>query len=304
MLYLQLLRGLGFDARPSMARIRLRAGTVPQGLFIGYVHLTSIVTLPDGSRWSSDVGFGGDGPTAPLRLVDVDDAVGLQNLGAQRVRIARRVFREGLEQGYDDSGETHVTNGGTQDPAAGADTYGAKMPPRHPGVTLEPGMEGREAWFYQYRNGEVGKWLSYYAFSGEPADEPRELELVNDYTSADPNSFQRSVVLAVKFIVSEAGVKAAGVKNLAESVEGAAPWVIHRGEEKGSGGDGLIAGKIMLVDGVVKRNLGGRTEVLRFCKTESERIQALREFFGIELTDEQKEGIRGFKTELRNMDDI
>lgn len=55
----------------------------------------------------------------------------------------------------------------------------------------------------------------------------------------------------------------------------------------------------MLVDGVVKRNLGGRTEIVRVCGTEAERIQALDEFFGITLTEAEKGGIRGRAVELR-----
>ncbi|KAF2156962.1 cysteine proteinase, partial [Myriangium duriaei CBS 260.36] len=224
-LYLNLLRAVGFNAYPSMARIRLRRGPVPEGRFVGYVHLTIIVTLADGTKWSSDVGFGGDGATAPLLLSE--DARPVPNLGAQEVRLVRRTTQ---------------------------------------GVMLGKGLEGEKAWFYQYRNGEEGRWNTYYAFSGEPADEARELDEVNHWTSTAEGSFQRGTVLVVKFILTA---------------------------------DGLIAGKIMLADGVVKRNLGGKTEVLRVCRTEEERVLALKEFFGIELTDEQRDGIKGFATELK-----
>lgn len=59
-----------------------------------------------------------------------------------------------------------------------------------------------------------------------------------------------------------------------------------------------IYGKRMLVDGVVKENLGGKTKILKECKTEVERVEALQEYFGIELTDDEKEAISGYKTEL------
>lgn len=65
--------------------------------------------------------------------------------------------------------------------------------------------------------------------------------------------------------------------------------------EDGSGG---IGGKVMLIDGEVKRNLGGRTEVVKVCESEGERVKALREYFGILLTEEEVKGIAGRLTEL------
>lgn len=54
----------------------------------------------------------------------------------------------------------------------------------------------------------------------------------------------------------------------------------------------------MLVNGEVKMNTGGKTQVVKVCKTEAERVEALREYFGIELTEEEREGIRGTCTDL------
>jgi hypothetical protein len=59
-----------------------------------------------------------------------------------------------------------------------------------------------------------------------------------------------------------------------------------------------IVGKIMLVNGEVKRNLGGKTESVQVFTTEDERIQGLKEHFGITLIEEEIEGIRGRNVEL------
>lgn len=59
-----------------------------------------------------------------------------------------------------------------------------------------------------------------------------------------------------------------------------------------------IGGKIMLADGVVKRNLGGKTDIVKICRTEEERLQALREYFGITLSEDEQQGIKGFETAL------
>ena len=61
---------------------------------------------------------------------------------------------------------------------------------------------------------------------------------------------------------------------------------------------GEVYGKVMLVNGLVKENHGGKTFVSRTCGTEGERVEALREYFGIELTREEKEGIRGRRAAL------
>lgn len=50
------------------------------------IHIVSIVTFPDGSKYHDDVSFGGDGPTMAMPLVD---GIVHQNMGAQQVRLVR-----------------------------------------------------------------------------------------------------------------------------------------------------------------------------------------------------------------------
>lgn len=59
-----------------------------------------------------------------------------------------------------------------------------------------------------------------------------------------------------------------------------------------------IVGKVMLIDGEVKRNMGGKTEVVTICRDEQERVHVLGQVFGITLTEEEKEGIKGRNVEL------
>jgi hypothetical protein len=49
----------------------------------------------------------------------------------------------------------------------------------------------------------------------------------------------------------------------------------------------------------VKENICGKTLVVETCATEDARITALRRWFGIELTEEERRGILGWKTQLR-----
>lgn len=64
-----------------------------------------------------------------------------------------------------------------------------------------------------------------------------------------------------------------------------------------------VCGKRMLVNGTVKENLGGKTEVVRLCRTEEERAEPMQKWFDIRLTKEQQRGIRGWKTELQSTGD-
>ncbi|RYP02172.1 hypothetical protein DL764_005923 [Monosporascus ibericus] len=82
-LYNHMLVGLGFDAYTVGVRTRPRIQGVPEGDFPGWVH---IVTFPDGSKYHVDVGFGGDGATLPLPLIE---ELAHRNLGTQEIRLVR-----------------------------------------------------------------------------------------------------------------------------------------------------------------------------------------------------------------------
>ncbi|KAI9713969.1 MAG: N-terminal acetyltransferase [Bogoriella megaspora] len=217
------LHALGFKAYVTGARIRLRVGGVPEGEYIGWMHIVNIVTLQDGSKYMIDVSFGGDGAIHPLPLISSRVT---RNIGTQELRLV-----------WDNI----------------------------PGQTTAP-SDSQKLWVYQYRNSADKPWNSFYCFA-EMEFLHQDFLAFNYYTSTHPGSFQTFQILVVKFLRKE------------ETSE--------------------IYGKVMLVDGVVKRNTGGRTEVVQVCETEAERVQALREWFGIELTSEEMEGIRGWRTELK-----
>ncbi|KPM37275.1 hypothetical protein AK830_g9294 [Neonectria ditissima] len=127
--------------------------------------------------------------------------------------------------------------------------------------------EESKLWIYQYRNGADRDWNSFYSF---PGIEFYTLDwgVVNFWIGNHPSSHQRVNLLVIKFLR----------------------------RPKQSGGDEEeyeIYGKRMLVNGVVKENLGGRTHVITECKSETERLQALENYFSILLDREEEEGIRG-----------
>jgi arylamine N-acetyltransferase len=120
-----------------------------------------------------------------------------------------------------------------------------------------------KSWIYQYRNGVEKPWNSYYAFN-EVEWLPADFTGPNYYVSQHGDSFQRHMLLVVRFL---------------------------RGDES-------IVGKRMLAGNVVKENKGERTAVLKICESEKDRVDALQELFGIELTTEERQAIQGYRTQI------
>jgi len=54
-----------------------------------------------------------------------------------------------------------------------------------------------------------------------------------------------------------------------------------------------------LTDGKVKRRIRGKSHHVGDCKTEPERLEALKKHFDIVLSNEEKTGINGMVTELK-----
>ncbi|KAK4179907.1 PaNAT1 arylamine N-acetyltransferase encoded by the PaNAT1 protein [Triangularia setosa] len=122
-------------------------------------------------------------------------------------------------------------------------------------------------WVYEYRNSPDKPWNSYYAFVPEHEFTELDLENLNVYLSECKRNHQTYTILVIRFLRDEETRK--------------------------------IRGKVMMVQGEVKQNLGGRTELVKVCKTEEERTATLKDLFGVELTDEEKGAIRGWASELK-----
>lgn len=130
--------------------------------------------------------------------------------------------------------------------------------------------EDSKLWMYQYRNNAGLQWNSFYSF---PGVEFLTLDwgVVNFWVCNHPTSHQRFNVLTVKFL---------------------------RRLKDESSEEYEIYGRRMLVNGTVKENLGGMTQAILECDTEDERISALDTYFDIRVTDEEKQGIKGYQSEI------
>ncbi|KAF7865991.1 hypothetical protein EAF04_006154 [Stromatinia cepivora] len=135
--------------------------------------------------------------------------------------------------------------------------------------------QSKPLWIYQYRNDAEKEWNSFYAFS-EHEFLHEDFEIMNYYVSTNMSerNFQTKNVLVVAFV---------------------------RGRDER--GRVMIVGKRMLVNGVVKENLGGKTRIVGVCEAEGERVRVLREVFGIRLLDEEIAAVKGRCVELRGEGD-
>ena len=119
----------------------------------------------------------------------------------------------------------HVTrNIGTQD---------RRLIRDHISQQVDKGAD-KKLWIYQYRNGPEKGWNRFYAFP-EIEVLPEDFAVMNWSTGSNPLSFQTFTMLVVLFL--------------------------RRGKEDGSGEE-EVYGKRMLVNGIVKENLGGKTKVV------------------------------------------
>ena len=121
-----------------------------------------------------------------------------------------------------------------------------------------------------FRNGEHLPWNAFYAFP-EFEFAHQDFEVLNWFTSKSPDSFLTFTVLVVKFLR----------RHLVNNAKDGGKQKNEKLKQIGRIGEAEIYGKVMLINGDVKRNLGGKTELVKMCKTEAERIEALREYFGL-----------------------
>lgn len=120
-------------------------------------------------------------------------------------------------------------------------------------------------WIVETRIDSESPWLPHYCFS-EVEFHQGDFEVMNFYTSKNPEMWFTFQVIATKMIMNQ------------------------RGDE--------IIGQIILLDKEVKKRVHGVVEEREALNTESERIAALEKWFDVRLLEEEIEGIRGTVTEL------
>ncbi len=124
--------------------------------------------------------------------------------------------------------------------------------------------QGQRLWIYESRDNRDASWKPCYCFS-ELEFLPQDFEGMSFKTSQSRKSWFTYRLVLTHILLDE--------------------------EER-------PAGTMTLASSEVKRRVEGRSKVLASCRTEEDRVNALKEHFGIELRDDEKRGIHGMVTEL------
>jgi arylamine N-acetyltransferase len=110
------------------------------------------------------------------------------------------------------------------------------------------------------------EWSPVYAFTRYVAFGKRDYEVMNWHVSTFPKSFFTQKLLGMRFI---------------------------RDEESGK-----VVGGVILFEDHFERKIGSEKEELSTCKTEAERVNGLKKWFGIDLDEAEIAGIKGLPTAL------
>lgn len=102
------------------------------------------------------------------------------------------------------------------------------------------------------------EWKPVYCFT-ETEFLPQDYEIMFWFTSTNPGSFFTRYVTCTKMLMDE--------------------------------DKEMIVGNITLFQDTVKKSIGANREVIKECKTEDDRLQALADIFDVHLTDEEKRAI-------------
>ncbi|TVY84787.1 Arylamine N-acetyltransferase [Lachnellula suecica] len=121
----------------------------------------------------------------------------------------------------------------------------------------------QKLWVYQHRNGKEKPWTPTYCFQ-ETEFLPRDFLVMNHFTSTHPTSIFTYNLICTKLIME----------------------------------DEVIVGNITLFNGDLKKRINGKTEHVASLTSEGERVAALKTYFGITLSQAEKDGIKGMLTEL------
>lgn len=137
-------------------------------------------------------------------------------------------------------------------------------------------------WVLQGRDISEDPWLDIYAFCTTVEFAREDYEVMSYMTSKIESSIFVQMIICVRAILSS---------------ELSKEELAHVGEDEG--GDVRVVGRMLLTKRDIKKRVGDEVEKLEVFETEEQRVRAFKKYFGIELTGEEREGIRGRATEIR-----
>lgn len=135
-------------------------------------------------------------------------------------------------------------------------------------------------WILQNKSTSEGSWLDLYAFSPHVELSQEDYEVLSYYTSTNENTIMTKIIICIRTILSSELSK--------EELEQA-------GEKEG---EVKAVGRMILVGRKFKKNIGDVAKESKILETEEQRVQVLKKYFNIELTEKEQVAIRGGASEI------
>ncbi|TLS20550.1 uncharacterized protein PpBr36_11230 [Pyricularia pennisetigena] len=138
----------------------------------------------------------------------------------------------------------------------------------------------RRLWVYQFRSGPDEEWQPMCCFNSDFELLPEDIEILNTHGMSRTCFISRELLLQ-RFTTTNEPLAAPGRTNMKNVM------------------DGDLDGSIVLYQNRLKWRRDGDLKLSLEFRTEAERIDALRLYFGIVLDKEETEGIKGTASEIR-----
>lgn len=232
----------------------------------------------NGTKFMVDVGFGAPGPIQPLPL---HESIEYPNIHPATVRL----LREPLSGLVDRSQKLWIYQHRSSTPDK------SKLPPIEisfnpspfsippsPGDSPVPSSEGRG----------IPKWMNVYSFS-EMEFTPRDFQTQSIASSYRRDSFFNWTIAAARMILSDE--VPAILSTTSEPTPYTSPSPDPRRPDYSDDDD--IVGVMTLTTTECKCLIRGVSTTLRTFKNEDDRLDALKTYFGIEFSEEERMGISG-----------
>ncbi|KAF8623248.1 hypothetical protein AX17_007494 [Amanita inopinata Kibby_2008] len=255
--FLAVLRGLGYRAYHVASRVNDANIPNPTG-YGSQTHLLILVQLQDSNRtYLADVGFG-MGPSRPVLLSESEDNIVSGTTATENFRLIRRA-----------------------DPRSSLETDGPHAPINGRNWVLEVKHIKSDT-----QDSSTLPWVPCYSFSEAEffALDIFDGSFVVCHQPIAMGLFYNNVIAIKYFLIDEEGKLVFNSGATQDRVE----WI----KEKKKQVERSDLGRANLMGTVLKYTAGQKSEV-KTLKTEAERIEVLRDIFGIAIKDEEVQYMKG-----------
>ncbi|KAF5364589.1 hypothetical protein D9758_005580 [Tetrapyrgos nigripes] len=254
-LFMEMIRGLGYRAYPGAGRINAQLAPNLPPIFVPFRHMVIFVQPKDGNEtYLTDACGGGSCITNPILLANGQTVMGTSPTETHTlVRSAHP--------------KSSLGNALTYDPPF-------KSSPRGPNASVEWHLIIR----HKKPSGDLSERVCYSFLEDEFFQTDFDSANVSVY-SEERGYFVNNLICSKCFwlsademeMLAESGPKRNG-GNASKKITNASVPLTHR-----------YMGRLGMEGNTVRRHVGPRSEIIRTMKTEMDRIEALRDIFGVDI---------------------